>query len=65
MRVRSRLRNSKKYHYLEETLRLEKPKAYSVFLGSKMPSNAKMRLFREKLIDKIIRTCFGKRNVFI
>jgi len=48
------------YYYLEETLRLEKPKTYSVFLGKTIQK--KLKTFEEKLEDKIYSDLLGTRT---
>ncbi|MBU1197289.1 Fic family protein [Candidatus Micrarchaeota archaeon] len=62
MRIRKKGVNGKEYYYLEETLRLEKPKAYSIFLGAKKPGKRQLEAFRRKLIDKIYDDLLWKRG---
>ncbi len=48
------------YYYLEETIRLEMPKTYSVFLGKTIPK--KLKKSKEKLEHKIYSDILGKRT---
>ena len=60
MRTRKKLIRGIQYYYLEETIRLEKPKAYSVFLGKSIPETLKAA--EEKLEDKIYSDLLGGKN---
>ncbi|MFH1222290.1 MAG: Fic family protein [Candidatus Micrarchaeota archaeon] len=53
MGIRKKLVNGHEYYYLEESIRLEKPKVYSLFLGRKIPDNAGIEQARQRLLDKI------------
>ncbi|MFH1442765.1 MAG: Fic family protein [Candidatus Micrarchaeota archaeon] len=62
MRIRKKGVNGNGYYYLEETIRLEKPKGYSVFLGAKMPGKTQIEGFKRKLIDKIYADLLGEKE---
>jgi Fic family protein len=51
MRIRKKTVKGQEYYYLEETIRLEKPKVYSIFLGRKIPKQLEQT--KKKLLDKI------------
>ncbi len=53
MRVRKKSVNGQEYYYLEESMRLEKPKVYSLFLGKRVPSKIKLDAKRKELLEKI------------
>jgi len=55
MRIRKKLVNGQEYYYLEESIRLEKPKVYSAFLGRRVPAKAMLGKKREELLDRICR----------
>ncbi len=59
MRTRKKLVNGQEYYYLEESIRLEKPKVYSIFLGNRVPGAMELGKARECLLDKIYRDLFG------
>ena len=62
MRIRKKSVNGNGYYYLEETIRLEKPKVYSIFLGAKRPKKSQIETFKGRLIDKIYDDLMGKRE---
>jgi len=53
MRIRKKLVKGREYHYLEESIRLEKTKVYSVFLGKRIPGKRELDKKRQELLDKI------------
>src|SRR3989338_240248 len=53
MRIRKKLVKGREYHYLEESVRLEKAKVYSVFLGRRIPGKSELDKKRLELLDKI------------
>lgn len=53
MRTRKRVVNGQEYYYLEESIRLEKPRVYSVFLGGRIPGKSELGKKRQELLDKI------------
>ncbi len=53
VRTRKKLVNGQEYYYLEESMRLEKPKVYSVFLGRGVPAGKLFKQAKRKLADKI------------
>lgn len=53
MRVRKKIINQQEYYYLEETIRLEKPKIYSLFLGRRIPVKAQLEQKEKELLEKI------------
>jgi Fic family protein len=53
MRTRKKVVNGQEYYYLEETLRVEKPKVYAVFLGSRIPPKKQLEAKKKELLDKI------------
>jgi len=53
MGIRKKLVNGREYYYLEESIRLEKPKVYSLFLGKKVPEKKLLEKKKEELLDKI------------
>ncbi|MEM3369602.1 MAG: Fic family protein [Candidatus Micrarchaeia archaeon] len=59
MRIRKRTINRQEYYYLEETLRLERPKVYSLFLGKRLPSKDQLEENKMKLLDKIYTDLVG------
>lgn len=52
MGIRRKLVNGHPYYYLEESIRLEKPKVYSVFLGKRVPET-ELRKKKSELLEKI------------
>ena len=42
MKIRTKLVNGHEYYYLEESIRLERPKVFSVFLGRRIPNKAEV-----------------------
>ncbi|MFA5077036.1 MAG: Fic family protein [Candidatus Micrarchaeia archaeon] len=59
MRTRKKTVNGQEYYYLEETLRLEKPKVYSLFLGKRMPARGQMDKKKDELLEKIYSDLLG------
>lgn len=59
MRTRKKTVNGHEYYYLEETLRLEKPKVYSVFLGKKIPAKGQLHEKKDELLEKIYLDLLG------
>jgi len=53
MGVRRKLVNGRRYYYLEKSVRLEKPKVYSVFLGARLPGRKALGKRERELLDKI------------
>jgi len=53
MRIRKKLVNGQEYYYLEESIRLEKARVYSVFLGRKIPGKSLLEKLKQELQDKI------------
>ena len=62
MRIRKKGVNGNEYYYLEETIRLEKPKVYSIFLGAKMLGKSQIDTFKVKLVDKIYEDLLGEKE---
>jgi len=59
MRIRKKTVKGLEYHYLEESLRLEKAKVYSVFLGRKIPGRALLEKKKAELLGKIYGDLLG------
>ncbi len=59
MRLRTKLVKGRQYYYLEASLRLERPKVYSIFIGAQAPSKAKLGKSKLALVDKIYRDLLG------
>ncbi len=59
MRIRKKTVNRQEYYYLEETLRLEKPKVYSLFLGKSLPVKNQLEIKKKELSRKIYSDLFG------
>jgi len=53
MRIRQRIVNSRRYYYLEESIRLDKTKVYSLFLGARLPPKAELDKRKLELNRKI------------
>ncbi|MFA6908161.1 MAG: Fic family protein [Candidatus Micrarchaeia archaeon] len=53
MRIRKKLVNGQEYHYLEESIRLEKARVYSIFLGRKIPGKSRLEKLKQELQDRI------------
>ncbi|VVC72261.1 Uncharacterised protein [uncultured archaeon] len=53
MRVRKRIVNGHEYYYLEESIRLEKARVFSLFLGKKIPGKGKLEEKKRELLEKI------------
>jgi Fic family protein len=59
MRIRKKTVNRQEYYYLEEAMRLEKPKVYSLFLGRRLPPKSQLEQKRGELLDKIYADLLG------
>jgi len=59
MQTRKKTVNQQEYYYLEETLRLEKPKVYSIFLGRRLPQKNQLKQKKRELLDKIYADLLG------
>ncbi|HIH22289.1 TPA: Fic family protein [Candidatus Micrarchaeota archaeon] len=59
MRTRKKIVGGLEYYYLEETLRLEKPKVYSLFLGKRIPARGQMDKKKDELLRKIYSDLLG------
>ncbi|MBI3587912.1 Fic family protein [Candidatus Micrarchaeota archaeon] len=53
MRTRLKVVNGRQYYYLEESIRLEKPVVYSVFLGKRIPAKKELEAKKEGLLAKM------------
>ncbi|MFH2106540.1 MAG: Fic family protein [Candidatus Micrarchaeota archaeon] len=53
MRIRKKIVKGIEYNYMEETIRLETPKVYSIFLGRKIPSKTELEHAEQMLFNKI------------
>ncbi|VVB73769.1 Fic/DOC family protein [uncultured archaeon] len=53
MGIRKKTVNGQEYYYLEETIRLETPKVYSLFLGKRIPPKRTLEEKRKELLEKI------------
>ncbi len=53
MGIRRKLVNGQLYYYLEESVRLEKPKVYSIFLGKSVPEKTELEKKKSELLRKI------------
>ncbi|MDO8554815.1 MAG: Fic family protein [Candidatus Micrarchaeota archaeon] len=62
MGIRKKIVKGNEYYYLEETLRLETPKVYSIFLGKKIPDEINLKRKRQELLDKIYGSLLGKQK---
>lgn len=60
MRTRKMLVKGRPYYYLEETVRLEKPKTYSIFIGKTVPK--RLKGLEERLEDKIYSDLLGEKT---
>ncbi len=63
MRIRKKVVNGHEYYYLEESIRLEKPKVYSVFLGRRIPNANALTKYREKLAGKVYSDLLGSQFI--
>ncbi len=64
MRITKKIIKGKMYYYLEKTIRIEKPKTYSIYLGTKIPE--KRTEYEKKLINKIYLDLVGKKeNLYV
>lgn len=59
VRIRKKPVNGQEYYYLEQSLRLEKPKVYSVFLGRRIPAEKPLKRAERKLTGKIYADLLG------
>jgi len=59
MRIRKREINRQEYYYLEETIRLERPITYSLFLGKRLPAKNQLGLKKREMQDKIYTDLLG------
>ncbi len=59
MGTRKKLVNGQEYYYLEESIRLEKPRVYSVFLGRRVPGKPELEKKKRELLDKIYNNLLG------
>jgi len=53
MRIRKKRVKGWEYYYLEESIRLEKARVYSVFLGRTIPAKSQLEKLKQKLLDNI------------
>ena len=59
MIIRKKTVKGHQYYYLEEAIRLEKPKIYSIFLGKHLPKKKQLEEKKNELADKIYRDLLG------
>ena len=59
MGIRKKLVNGQEYYYLEESIRLEKPRVYSIFLGKRVPDKKELDRKSDELLDKIYNELLG------
>src|SRR3989344_2950600 len=59
MGIRRKLVNRQQYYYLEESVRLEKPKVYSIFLGKRIPSKGILQKKNAELLGKMYADLLG------
>lgn len=59
MRVRKKQVKGQEYYYLEESVRLEKVKVYSVFLGRRIPPKSGLAKKKQELLGKIYHELLG------
>jgi len=59
MRIRKKLVNGHEYYYLEKSMRLEKPKTFSEFLGRRIPEKEELGRKERELLDKIYENLLG------
>ncbi|MBI5635931.1 Fic family protein [Candidatus Micrarchaeota archaeon] len=62
MRIRRKGINGNLYYYLEESIRLEQPRVYSLFIGSKVPGKKEVGVLEENLLDRIYADVLGGRR---
>lgn len=62
MRIRERTVNGRRYYYLEESIRLEKAKVYSLFLGTRLPPKAVLEKHKAELTRKIRDGLTGEKS---
>lgn len=66
MRTRVKVVNGQQYYYLEESIRLEKPVIYSVFLGKRIPAKKELDAKKEQLLDKMYDSLLaGAQRVYL
>lgn len=53
MGIRKKLVNGQEYYYLEESIRLEKLRVFSIYLGKRVPDKIQLDKKRQNLLDKI------------
>ncbi|MDO8340190.1 MAG: Fic family protein [Candidatus Burarchaeum sp.] len=53
MGIRRKQVNGQQYYYLEESIRLEKPKVYSIFLGKRIPTKGILQRKNAELLEKM------------
>ncbi len=53
MRTRIKVVKGRQYYYLEESIRLDKPVIYSVFLGKRIPARKELDAKQEELLGKM------------
>lgn len=59
MNIRKKVVNRQEYYYLEEAMRLDKPKVYSLFLGRGLPIKGQLEQKKRELRDKIYSDLLG------
>lgn len=59
MGIRSKTVNGRQYYYLEETVRLEKPVVFSIYVGRKIPGKDELEKKKQELQDKIFNELLG------
>ena len=66
MGIRKKLVNGQEYYYVEESIRLEKPRVYSIFLGRRVPDRKGLEKKKQELLDKIYNELLdGAGRVFL
>ncbi|OIO22049.1 hypothetical protein AUJ17_00825 [Candidatus Micrarchaeota archaeon CG1_02_47_40] len=53
MSLRKKLVNGQEYYYLEESVRLEKIRVFSIYLGRHIPKKSRLEKKKQELLDKI------------
>src|SRR3989344_6003904 len=53
MRIRPKVVNGQQYYYMEESVRLEKPVSFSVFLGKRVPGKRGLEEKKQELLNKM------------
>ena len=59
MKVRRKEVKGRFYYYLEESIRLQKPKVYSISLGSRIPPKTRLERAKKGLVSKIYASLLG------